>query len=226
MPDNYSLDTKNFTIDSFLILLKNKTLLPGRKLLKENIESNFLTLKKKGICSLFDLLETLKSKPKIERFATDSGLSVDYLILLRREANSYISTPIKLSDISYFDKAIINTLKTIGIVDSKQLLESTAIKSERLNISKKHGIDFDILTELVQICDLLRITGVGPVFAKIIFDSNIKSVNEFLSLDIDILYQQLSNTNDENKLTKAKFTRKDIEYCVELGQYLPLLVEK
>jgi hypothetical protein len=86
-------------------------------------------------------------------------------------------------------------------------------------------LPIDKLTELIQLCDLVRITGVGPVFARIIYDSNIHSVKQFLSLDMADLYARLIKTNEDKGLTRAKFSIKDIEYCIELGRDLPIVIE-
>ncbi|MEI6681530.1 MAG: hypothetical protein WCO44_02820 [Bacteroidota bacterium] len=59
--------------------------------------SAFNLIKSKGIHSLADLLKELKTKPKIEKFAKDTALSVEYLTMLRREANSNFSAPLRLT---------------------------------------------------------------------------------------------------------------------------------
>ena len=226
MGENYFIDTTKFSIDKFRNILKTKDILPGRIVLKDNIDKRFDLLKSKGINSLNDLLETLKTKPKVERFSKDSGLSIDYLTILRREANSYVSVPVKLIDLPFVDIDIINKLDSIGIKDSKQLFDCAAKRIERELLADSHKLPIDKLTELVLLCDLVRITGVGPVFARIIYDSNIHSVREFLSFDSVDLFERLTKTNNDKGLTKAKFAVKDIEYCIELGKDLPLIVEK
>lgn len=152
-------------------------------------------------------------------------MSIDYLTILRREANSYVSVPVKLIDLPFVEIDLINKLDSKGIKDSKQLFDNAAIKKDRELLANRFKLPIDKLTELVQLCDLVRITGVGPVFARIIYDSNIHTVKEFLSIDSSDLYARLIITNDTKGLTKAKFTIKDIEYCIELGKDLPLVIE-
>jgi len=226
MIENYFVDTTKFSIDKFRNILKTKDILPGRIVLKDNIDKRFDLLKSKGINSLNDLLETLKTKPKVDRFSKDSGLSIDYLTILRREANSYVSVPVKLIDLPFVEIDIISKLDSIGIKDSKQLFDCAAKRIDRVLLADSQKLPIDKLTELVQLCDLVRITGVGPVFARIIYDSNIHSVREFLSFDSADLFERLTKTNTDKGLTKAKFAIKDIEYCIELGKDLPLIVDK
>jgi len=225
MSENYFVDTKRFSIDKFRNILKTKDILPGRIILKDCIDKRFDLLKSKGINSLNDLLEALKTKSKVDKFSKDSGLSVDYLTILRREANSYVSVPVRLIEMAFTDTDIIDKLLSIGIKDSKQLFDNASKRSDREKLVNRYKLQPYKLLELVQLCDLVRITGVGPVFARIIYDSGIKTVKDFLSFNSDDLFGQLINTNNENGLTKAKFTIKDIEYCIELGKDLPLVIE-
>lgn len=225
MNENYYIDTAKFTIDKFKNILKTKDILPGRIVLKDKIDERFDIIKSKRISTLFDLLEALKTKLKVERFSKDSGLSIDYLTILRREANSYVSVPVRLIDLPFVETKIIDLLDSDGIKDSKQLFDIASKRTDREKLANKYNLPVDKLTELVQLSDLVRITGVGPVFARIIYDSNIHSVREFLSFDSADLFERLIKTNNDKGLTKAKFTKKDIEYCIELGKDLSLIIE-
>jgi nucleotidyltransferase/DNA polymerase involved in DNA repair len=225
MNENYFIDTTNFSIDKFCNILRTKDILPGRIILKDNIDERFDLLKSKNIKSVSDLLKILETKPKIEKFSKETGLSAEYLTILRREANSYVSVPVKLSDLPFLDTDIIKKLDSFGIKDSKQLFDIAAKRIDRELMAKKYTLPIDKLTELIQLCDLVRITGVGPVFARIIYDSNIHSVKQFLSLDMADLYARLIKTNEDKGLTRAKFSIKDIEYCIELGRDLPIVIE-
>jgi hypothetical protein len=225
MSDNYFIDPDKFSIDKFKNILKTKDILPGRIVLKDKLDERFDLLKSKGINLLSDLLNILRTKPRVEKFAKETGLSADYLIILRREANSYISVPVKLIDLPFIDTDIIEKLELNGIKDSKQLFDNAAKRPEREKLANRYKLPLDKISELVQLCDLVRITGVGPVFARIIYDSGIKTVRDFLSFDSSDLFERLTRTNNEKGLTKAKFTIKDIEYCIELGKDLPLVLE-
>ena len=225
MTENYFIDTDKFSIDKFRNILLTKEILPGRIILKEDLDERFDILKTKKIKTLSDLLETLKTKQKIDRFSKETGLNVEYLTILRREANSYVSVPVKLIDLPFIETDIISKLELHGIRDSKQLVENAAKLKDRQNLSEKHNLAFDKLSELVCLCDLVRKTGVGPVFAGIIYDSGINTVKNFLSYDAIELFERLTKTNSEKGFTKVKFTQKDIEYCIELGRDLPLIVE-
>ncbi|MFZ4725136.1 MAG: DUF4332 domain-containing protein [Paludibacter sp.] len=225
MNDNYFINVEKFSIEKFKNILTTKDILPGRVVLKEALEERFELLKSRKIDTLSDLLDTLKTKSKIEKFSNDTGLSVEYLTILRREANSYISVPIRLIELLFVETDIINILEANGIRDSKQLFDMAAKRSDRRKIAEKFELPMDKLLELVRLCDLVRITGVGPVFARIIYDAGIYTVNDFMSYDSIDLFERLKTTNDIHGWTKTKFTLKDIEYCINLGRDLPIVIE-
>lgn len=220
------MDTDKFTIDKFRSILKTKDILPGRIMLKDKIDERFDLIKSKGIHSLSDLLEELKTKPKIEKFAKDTALSVDYLTILRREANSYFSVPVSLIDLPFIETEVIDKLHSAGIKNSKHLLDHAAKRFDREILASRYKLPQDKLYELAQLSDLVRIPGVGPVFARIILDSGIGSVKDFLAFDSADLLERLIKTNGEKGLTKARFKIKDIEYCKELGKDLPVIFER
>lgn len=222
MKESYYIDSCNFSIDKFRNILKSKEILPGRIILKDRLDERFDLFESLGIKTLSDLLDALKTKSRIDQFSKVTGLSVEYLTILRREANSYISVPVRLRDLPFVESEIIERLEQEGIRDTKQLFDAAIKATDRRKLSNQLGLPLDKIHELVQLCDLMRITGVGPVFARIILDSDIHSVGEFLSIDAFELFERLTNTNNEKVLTKSKFTIKDIEYCIELGKDLPI----
>ena len=225
MSGKYFIDADKFTIDKFRSILKKKDILPGRIILTDKIDERFDVIKSNGIHSLSDLLKELKTKPKIEKFAKATALSVDYLTILRREANSYFSAPLNLFDLPFPETEIIEKLHSAGIKNTKQLLDHAAKHDDREKLANRYKLPQDELYELVQLSDLVRIPGVGPVFARIILDSGIGSVKAFLASDSTDLFERLTKTNSENGLTKARFTIKDIEYCKELGKDLPIIFD-
>jgi hypothetical protein len=99
MADNYYIGLGKFSLEKFRHILETSEVLPGRKILKEEISERFEILESMGIRNLQELMDALRTKVKVERFSQDSGLPQEYLVILRREANSYIPKPVNLKDI-------------------------------------------------------------------------------------------------------------------------------
>ncbi len=97
MPNVYHLDIEKYTLQKFKSGLKSRKMIPSRISLKDNLDERFRLLETQGISNLKELIDTLKTKPKIELFSKETGLSIDYLSLLRREAKSFLPNPVRLN---------------------------------------------------------------------------------------------------------------------------------
>jgi hypothetical protein len=65
------------------------------------------------------LIDALKNKGKVATFAKKTGLTIDYLTILKREANSYFPNPVRLSAFTDVSSDTIETLQWARIVNSK-----------------------------------------------------------------------------------------------------------
>ena len=225
MADNYYTDLEQFSLESFKRLLETKELSPGRRILKEDIPKRFEILASMGINNVKELTDLLKSKERAVRFAQDSGLPLDYVVILRREANSYLPKPVNLRDIPGVNPAHIERLAGVGIKNSKHLFERGKNVRDRAELSRQIDVPGIVLLELVGLSDLVRISGVGPVFARIIFEAGIDTLEKLSNSSAGALFAELVDINDDRGYTKAKFTVKDVRYCISAAKELPKAIE-
>jgi len=225
MGDNYYTDLEKFSLESFKRLLESKELSPGRRILKKDIPERFEILASMGINNVKELTDVLKSKERAGRFAQDSGLPFDYVIILRREANSYMPKPVNLRDIPGVNPAHIERLAGVGIKNSKHLFERGKTFRDRAELSRQVDVPGSALLELVGLSDLVRISGVGPVFARIIFEAGIDTLEKLSMSSADALFEKLIVINDDKGYTKARFTVKDVRYCISAAKELPKAIE-
>ena len=202
------------------MLILNKKLLPARKILLDSIDQQFYIIDRLGIKNLKDLLYVLSTKRKIQTFSERSGIDIEYLKILKREAGSYIPKPVKFQSLTDVDNSIIEKLETINISTNKDLLEHIFSEDELQDLSDSLSIDFYLLNELLSLSDLSRIPGVGPVFAKILLAAGISSLDDFRNIPPESILKKANEIIERDKITKAKLTIKDIEYSKELSQFL------
>jgi len=96
MTGRYHIDPKTYSIQHLKQDLQSRDLIPSRKPLKDGIQDIFNILEAVGNKNLEDLINTLKNKKKLEALAGSTGIELNYLILLKREANSYLPNPVSL----------------------------------------------------------------------------------------------------------------------------------
>ena len=215
----YSIDSKKFTLDQFLNLIRTKRLLPGRKMLEDRMDERFISLHREGIENLHDLFVALKTKQQVTELSIRTGIPFSYLVVLKREAGSYIPKSVNLSALQGIPYEFIKMLESKGIHNTRQLLAITGNTLQKQKLSKETGIPVDRLEELECLSELTGIHGVGGTFARIIFEAGIHSVKEFAEMDPDEGFRNLMNINILRNYN-ASFTIEDVKFCVHYAKVL------
>ncbi|MEZ4627926.1 MAG: hypothetical protein R2912_07535 [Eubacteriales bacterium] len=138
-------------------LLQKQNLLPGRRMLHEQLELRFSALANVGLSSVAQLSAALATPKKLSALAEQTGISEEYLTLLRREIGSLTQKPVLLSDFPDCDKAHIQHLADSGICISREYWENPADRADAL----------------FALCDLVRINGVGAVAARAFYEAGL-----------------------------------------------------
>lgn len=223
--DNYSIDLQKFELTEYQEILTNKKLLPGRIILAENIENNFNLLKKEGIFTIGKLLDCLKTKNKIESFSQKTSLSVEYLTILRRDAGSFLSKPVHLREFPATSKTFVQKLAEHGILHSKHYFELTITANDRENMHKVTEASPDEILKLTNLSNLVRINGVGPVFAIVLYDAGFNTIEKICQTKANEIRNKIMALNREKNYTKVSLGLSDIVYMKNFAQKLPLVTK-
>jgi hypothetical protein len=221
----YSIDLARITLDEFEELIVTTNLSPGRMILTNNLSRVIDKLKQQGIDHLAALQKILHNKKQYPELANELSVSPEYLIVLNREINGYVSKPVPLSKLDVFSRADLDSLAKAGVKSTKDVYELCSAKAsrqelaERLNLSEKH------LIASLELADLLRINGVGPIYAKILREIGIRGAVDYLKLGSQDILDKYQRVNEEKGYTKAKLGIRDIEYCKRFCKKLDTDVE-
>lgn len=221
MRDQYHINLEKYSLQKFKENLRSREMIPSRVSLQDNLDERFQILENSGITNHKELIEALKTKPKIEQYSKETGLSIEYLTLLNREAKSYLPNPIRLDKFPGVASEYVKKLETVGIKNSRNLFNAAKEKSERKRLSQITEIPIGILNELVGLSDLSRVYGVGPVFARMIYDVGIQSIQEFVSYTAE----DFIRIYEEETQKKADFGVNEIEFSLELAKELEIAVD-
>ena len=195
--------------------------MPGRRILKEQTGARFGLLADMGISNLQELHEALKTKKRLSQFAQESGLSPEYLTILRREVNSYRPGAVSLKAFPGVDEDCVARLTAVSIKNSHQLFNQTRTADQQTALSQQTGTGIETLHELIALSDLVRISGVGPVFARMLYDVGVVSSASLAEAQAAPLFSQLCDLNKAKAYTKVAFTERDMATCIELAHMLP-----
>ena len=216
----YSIDPALISLEEFRELTAKKRIMPARVALQEHMEERFVILKYSGMEHLGDILRMLGSKSRIETFSCKSGLSVDYLVLLKREAGSYLARPFPLSDFPGIPFEYIELLKSRGIKTSRDFFEKVQTKEQQEKLSALSGIPAYRLKELYVLCDFSRITGVGGLFARILNEAGIRSAEEFANMEPAVLLDRCRQVIEKYGYEAGNLGDKDIQYGISYAKVL------
>ena len=216
----YCIDPALISLEEFRELTENKRIMPARIALQEHMEKRFAALRSSGMAHLGDILRMLGSKSRIETFSCQTGLSVDYLVLLKREAGSYLARPFPLSDFPGIPFEYLEILKSKGLHTTRDFFEKVQTKQQQEELSRESGIPAYRLKELTVLCDLSRITGVGGVFARILNEANIRSAYDFAHMETAVLLERCRQVIDTYGYEAGKLGEKDMEYGISYAKVL------
>ena len=180
--------------------------------LKENLNDRFRSLGAARLETLADLINRTKSKPKLEALSKASGIDITYLTHLKREANAYLPNPVALNKFPGVDHRAVLTLEKEGIKTSKHLFDRAASTNGALTLP---DIERTALEELLGLSDLVRLYGVGPAFARMLYDLGITSASAFMGHrpeEIVQLYEEVTQK-------KADFTANDIRFALDIARH-------
>ena len=225
MPGQYYLNLEEFSLERFKHTLETGKLLPARQILKEDLEARFGVLASKGIHNLSELIAALKTRPKIEAFSSGSRLPVEYLVILGREARSYLPKPVYLREIPGLDRGDVEKLEAAGVKHSKHLFERGRTKDARETLSANTGVPMERLLELVKLSDLARVLGVGAANARLLYEAGADTIESLSRCDPEELSRAAHAVNREQRITKAVPSLKDIAHYVAMAGELDKAIE-
>lgn len=225
MTDNYYIDLEKFTLRQFKQELKESELIPSRRILKDKLDKRFEILEDNGARNLQDLINLLKTPKKAKEFAEKSGLSSDYLLILRREINSYKPKPVPLDKFPGIKNDTIIKLNKIGIKNTAHLFKRVKTEKDRTDLSAETGINPEEIMELTKLTDLSRIKWVGPIFARIFYESGVDTAQKVSNAEPEPLFKNLVEINSEKGYTKAKFVENDVKLCIKVAKIVPKAIE-
>lgn len=225
MTDTYYIDLEAISMDDLCRDLLSRTMLPSRVMLQERTAERLQALEAQGIHNAAELLDAFKTAKKMQVVAEASGVPLEYLKILRREVGAYKPSPRKFDQIPGIDDDTCAKLAQAGIKHTRDFFERCQTPAQRQALAEQSGLTEAAVLELTKLSDLARIWGVGPVFARIIFDSGVDTVARVAEKDGLEFFNVLKQSYEEVHGVPADFILRDIEDTITRAQGLPKVVQ-
>ncbi|MEZ4357235.1 MAG: helix-hairpin-helix domain-containing protein [Eubacteriales bacterium] len=200
----YNIDLECLSVQEYKALLKKQNLLPGRRILWQDIDNNFALFECQGIKTVAQLKKFLSTPVKIKAFADNTGIPENYFVILKREIGSLEQKPVPLASFPGIDPLLIEKLNEKGLKTSKDYFEHKQSMSD----------------ELFCLCDLIRINGVGPVAAKAFYEAGYRCVPDVAGADASAMLGKVSEVNRIRRYYKVTLGLKDMQFCIDFASLL------
>jgi len=194
----FQTDLKAFCLDDLKEIIAEYYLIPSRIVLKERLEEILSAVKKEGIENLYDLKKTLNNKKLFQNFIRNTGLDEEFLKILLREIKSYEVKKISIDKLEFLTETEIKVFQQIGIKTNQQLWDYLKIKEQDIP-----GISFERQIEIFLLTDILRINGVGIVFAEMLIEIGLTSPGKIYDFSEEELLKFWSEYQSKNQLQTA-----------------------
>jgi hypothetical protein len=221
----YYIDLKSISIDKYKEILKTAELIPSWKVLENDIDKNLDIIKKNNIENLDEILTALKDKDKIREFSKKSGLSEDYLSVLKRAINGYRQKPNRIKDFSCIPEDTVIKLEKAGIKNTLKLYDMILTEEKRNLLSNKTGISWDEIIKLTKLTDLSRIRWVNHTFAYVLLEAGYDTVEKIANADFQELYKDVKQLNEEREIYHAHIGIRDMKMVVDSANDLNFEIE-
>lgn len=99
----------------------------------------------------------LRNKKNYPELAVELSVDPEYLVVLNREIDGYISRPIPLSKLDTFSDVELERLEGVGMKSTKDLYEKCFGKTTRQEIAQRLDLPEKSLEDALELADLLRI---------------------------------------------------------------------
>lgn len=216
MKDHYHIDFNSYTLKNFKKSLSHRDMIPSRQILKENLDENFKIFEQLGFKVVQDLLDAIKTKEKMSQFAEDMELPEGYLVILRREINSFHPSPVKLANIPGININVLKALDKEGIKNSRNMFDSAENLKMQMDLAKRTALSLNDIEEVASLSDLCRAYGVGPVFARILYDIGIKNLKDLVSRKPE----KIIDIYEDSTGKKADFGENDLKLTIDIAKQL------
>jgi hypothetical protein len=213
----YGMDLTKMDVQKYKNFLKNQYLIPSRQILHEKIDDNFKIFENCGLKNLSDLKQAISTSAKIDKMSKETGISAEYLNILRRELGTFDKAGVSFKEFPTIDGNTVSKLDEKGIKNTKDFYEYYYSESNEKGISDEPGIPVEMVERLISLSSLVRINGIASLAAVTFYEAGYKTVKDIAVSTKEEMLEKITAVNDEKKYYKAKLGLKDMQFVIDFA---------
>lgn len=216
----FAVDLHQMSLPELAQRLRSSELLPGRRVLLEQLEPVMTALQAAGLQTAGDVLECVQQRIGLEQLASRIGVDANYMRVLARQISSYLPVPVPLARLEFFTDDELQQLLQHDYVSTQDLYERLDSPERRAAEAERLQLDPQRLQTALQLADLLRINGVGPLYARLLLQMGIRSVSDYRQREPEQLLADYRQLVSQHPGPVARLGRRDVSHCQYFAQLL------
>jgi len=136
------------------------------------------------------------------------------------EAGSYLARPFPLSGFPGIPFEYVEILKARGIKHTGDLFKQVQTERQQDEISASTGIPSYRLNELFTLCELTRVSGVNSIFARVLYESGIRSTADFAGADCRELQERCRSVIEKHGFAITPPGEKEITCWINYAKFV------
>lgn len=120
--------------------------------------------------------------------------------------------------------SVVDTLWELGFRTNDDILRRTASATDRKALSTEAGIEEPLLLDLARRADLARIKGIGNLYAVLLRQAGINTVQDLAAWDVEDLYKTVIKLNEQTRVARRIPKLVNVEQWIELAREMPPLI--
>ncbi len=215
----YIRDIK-ITLSDIIERITESDLVPSRRVLLEDIKSNFEKIGGKGIVTLKELRAILKIHARIITFGTEIDVEAEYLIILRREIESWFPKAFSVLEFSLLSAKESELLLAAGLYNTKKVYDVFSSPKKTSDIMEIYNIDRGLVDKIFNLSDLTRIQWTSPNAAEMYTKGGYDTVRKIAEADAEKFSETINRINEEGRFYKGKIGLRDYKRVILSARYL------
>lgn len=211
----YYKDLTKTSLDDYRNMLLDNYLIPSFRVLLKEIDQTIHIFKSHGITNMEELRRMLKNKKQDAIVSKKTGISEQYLAVLRRELNSHIPPERELKEYRTISQTTKNKLHNMDIKTSKDLYDHFAKVNDVEALQKQLDETRSCILHLGKLVDVSRLRYVSALFATALVLTPYDTVKKIRLADTEDLYRHIVQANKKHDLYKGNLGINDVRFLIQ-----------
>jgi len=140
------------------------------------------------------------------------------------ETAVHATTPLPVRKIEGIGPVYSDKLAEVGIHNTHDLLDASADRKSRDELSLKSGISPTLILGWTNRADLMRVPGIGEEFSDLLEKAGVDTVKELAYRNPENLYDKLIEVNEEKSLVRRPPSQTEVTSWVQAAKELDPLI--